>query len=367
MVVFGTRPEVIKMAPIIREMVSHSDIDPIIVSTGQHREMLDQMTRDLGIHVHHDLALMRDRQDLGDLTASAIQGVGRLIRETTPDIVLVQGDTSTAFAAALAAFYSKTRVAHVEAGLRSGDAADPYPEEVNRRLVADLASVHFAPTIGASQNLRDEGVGQESIFVTGNTVIDNLFWVLGQKGGTSAFRANDKLKILVTLHRRENQGPTMAGIGRCLRDVAEREDVEIVLPLHMSPAVREALVPALGNSRNVRLVEPLDYRDFTRTLNDCDLVVTDSGGVQEEAPSLGKPVLVVRDTTERPEGVAAGTALLVGTDPAVLAGRLTELLESPSLRSSIAQRVNPYGDGTAARRIVQILRLSYFATHETAA
>lgn len=367
MVVFGTRPEVIKMAPVVREMLSRADTDPIVVSTGQHREMLDQMTQDLGIHVHHDLALMRDRQDLCDLTALAISGVGRLIRQTAPDVVLVQGDTTTAFAAGVAAFYSKTPVAHVEAGLRSGDPADPFPEEVNRRLVADLASVHFAPTEGASQNLRNEGVPSEAIAVTGNTVIDNLFWILAQNRGTSAFMTRDKLKILVTLHRRENQGQTMADIGRCLRDIAARDDVEVVLPLHMSPAVREALLPSLRNSRNVRLVEPLNYQDFTRTLNECDLVVTDSGGVQEEAPSLGKPVLVVRETTERPEGVAAGTALLVGTDPLVLEARLTELLDSPSLRGAIGRRANPYGDGTAAARIVEILRRSYFATSETAA
>jgi UDP-N-acetylglucosamine 2-epimerase (non-hydrolysing) len=354
--VLGTRPEAIKLAPVLRAMSASPVFEPVVISTGQHREMLDQMLRRLRMDSSRDLAVMRDRQMLSGLTARLISGLGEAVRDDRPDVVVVQGDTTTAMTGALAAFYEGVPVAHVEAGLRTGVIGNPFPEELNRRLVAPMVRWHFAPTEGSAANLRAEGVPAGDVQVTGNTVIDNLLWVLERGEGRSAF-ATSRRRVLVTLHRRENQGGTMHGIAEALGDLAARPDVEIVLPLHKSPAVREALLPVLDGLPHVKLVEPLDYFDFAATLAASDLVLTDSGGVQEEAPTLGKPVLVLRTTTERPEAVDAGVALLVGTEPADVIAAAHRLLDDRAAYERMATAVNPFGDGRAAERIVNRLAL----------
>jgi UDP-N-acetylglucosamine 2-epimerase (non-hydrolysing) len=347
-VIFGTRPEAIKMAPVIRELQARGH-GPVIVNTGQHRELLDPLLRKLSIKTTVDLDVMRANQPLSGLTARLSDSLGETLRKFRPGAVIVQGDTTSALCGALAAFYERIPVAHIEAGLRSGVFDDPFPEELNRRLVSQLTRWHFAPTARARDALRSEGIGD--VDLTGNTVIDNLFWILEQGIGKSAFTSEDQRRILVTLHRRENQGYRMGGVAEVLRRLAGRGDVEIVLPLHRSPSVREVLVPALGGQPGITLVEALDYPDFTATLAACDFVITDSGGVQEEAPSLGKPVLVARDTTERPEAIEAGAARLVGTDVAALFDAATALLDDAELYASMASVVNPFGDGKAAGRI----------------
>jgi UDP-N-acetylglucosamine 2-epimerase (non-hydrolysing) len=355
-VVFGTRPEAIKLAPVIRELRDRGHA-PVIVNTGQHRELLDPLLRRLAITTTADLDVMRDNQPLSGLTARLADSLGEALRKFRPDAVIVQGDTTTALCGALAAFYERIPVAHVEAGLRSGVLDDPFPEELNRRLVSQLGRWHFAPTPRAADALRNEGIDVSSVEVTGNTVIDNLFWVVKRNLGRAAFATEGAgvRRILVTLHRRETQGYRMRGVAEVLRRLAGRGDVEIVLPLHRSPSVRGVLVPALGGQAGITLVEALDYPDFTATLAACDLVITDSGGVQEEAPSLGKPVLVARDTTERPEAIDAGAARLVGTDVAALSEAASALLDDAELYASMASVVNPFGDGKAAARIVSRL------------
>lgn len=351
MVVLGTRPEAIKLAPVIRSMTASSLFQPVVVTTGQHREMLQQMLGMLGVGVKSDLAVMRDRQRLSELTARLVDGLGTAIRTERPDLVVVQGDTTTALCGALAAFYERVPVAHVEAGLRTGVLDNPFPEELNRRLIGRVARWHFAPTARAAGHLRAEGVPAEQVITTGNTVVDNLLWVLAEGAGRSAFRTDGR-RVLLTLHRRENQGDRMRSMGAALRRLADRGDVEIVLPLHRSPAVREALLPALAGHPGVRVVDPLDYLDFAATLEACDLVLTDSGGLQEEAPSLGKPALVLRTTTERPEAVEAGAARLVGTDPETILAAAERLLDDPDAYRRMAGAGNPFGDGHAAERIV---------------
>ncbi|MGW7301064.1 non-hydrolyzing UDP-N-acetylglucosamine 2-epimerase [Streptomyces sp. NPDC054829] len=360
MLVLGTRPEAIKLAPIARSMAGSADFDPVVVTTGQHREMLHQMLGLLGVTSRIALDVMRSRQQLSDLTARLVAELGEVMRKRRPDLVVVQGDTTTALAGALAAFYEKVPVAHVEAGLRTGVIDNPFPEELNRSLIGRIARWHFAPTARAARHLTDEGVPKEQVFVTGNTVIDNLLWVLDRSTGTSAFRTRAR-KILVTLHRRENQGERMRGMGRALRLLAERGDVEIVLPLHKSPAVREVLLPELDGHDGIALVEPLDYLDFAATLADSDLVLTDSGGIQEEAPSLGKPALVLRTTTERPEAVEAGAARLIGTDPEALVRHAGELLDDPVAYGRMAGAGNPFGDGRAAERVLAQLAEDFAA------
>ncbi|MFF5493024.1 non-hydrolyzing UDP-N-acetylglucosamine 2-epimerase [Streptomyces aquilus] len=364
MLVLGTRPEAIKLAPVARAMAAGPQFEPIVVTTGQHREMLHQMLGMLGVDVRIALDVMRTRQQLSDLTARLVRELGAVLREQRPDLVVVQGDTTTALAGALAAFYEKIPVAHVEAGLRTGVIDNPFPEELNRSLIGRIARWHFAPTPAAARHLTDEGVPDEQVFTTGNTVIDNLLWVLAEGSGTSAFRADARAgdadmirragpkRILVTLHRRENQGERMRGMGRALTRLARRGDVEIVLPLHKSPAVRDALLPELDGQPGVSLVEPLDYLDFAATLAECDLVLTDSGGIQEEAPSLAKPSLVLRTTTERPEAVEAGAARLIGTDPDAIVTWAERLLDDPAEYRRMATAGNPFGDGEAARRIL---------------
>lgn len=358
LVVLGTRPEAIKLAPVVRALQSTPQLEPVVVSTGQHREMLDQMLVQLEISPVEDLRVMRERQSLPTLTATLIERVSDVVRRHRPAAVVVQGDTTTAFAGGLAAFYEQVPIAHVEAGLRSGSLVNPFPEEANRQLLSRLATWHFAPTQTAMNNLNRENPPSAQIHVTGNTSIDNLLWARTAGRGLSAFTADGRRKVLVTLHRRENQGSTMRGIAEAIDRIARRGDVEIVLPLHKSPAVREALVPMLSGRSAVRMVEPLDYFEFTATMAASDLVVTDSGGVQEEAPSLGKPVLVVRENTERPEAVEAGVARLIGVSGEAVHRHVCELLDDQRAYASMARAVNPFGDGRAAARIADVLATS---------
>ncbi|KNB52648.1 non-hydrolyzing UDP-N-acetylglucosamine 2-epimerase [Streptomyces caatingaensis] len=367
MLVLGTRPEAIKLAPVARAMTASELFEPVVVTTGQHREMLHQMLDLLQVPERTALDVMRERQELSTLTARLVDGLGEVIRARRPDVVLVQGDTTTALTGALAAFYEHVPVAHVEAGLRTGVLDNPFPEELNRRLIGRVARWHFAPTPRAAAHLVAEGIPASEVFTTGNTVIDNLLWVLEKGTGRSHFTGADGLRrVLLTLHRRENQGDTMRGMGRAIRRLADRGDVEILLPLHKSPAVRDALLPELTGHPRVRVVEPLGYLDFSATLAACDLVLTDSGGVQEEAPALGKPALVLRTTTERPEAVEAGAARLVGTVPEVILAAVERLLDSPADYERMATAGNPFGDGHATDHIVAQLAEDFGADADAA-
>jgi UDP-N-acetylglucosamine 2-epimerase (non-hydrolysing) len=319
LVCFGTRPEVIKLAPVIAELRRSRSLRPFTVTTGQHREMLDQMLDVFGIAPDVDFGLMRPGQGLAELTGRAITALGAVVAAHAPAAVVVQGDTTTAMCAALAGFYGDVPVAHVEAGLRTNDPRRPFPEEINRRLVGQLARWHFCPTWRSAENLLLAGTPADTVSVTGNTVIDALLHTLEQPLPPAARRAlrpkRARRRVLVTLHRRETQGAAQRRLCRALAEIARRPDVEVVFPVHMSPAVRASVLAELDGRRGVNLIEPLDYRSFVHALSTSDLVVTDSGGIQEEAPALGIPVLVMRDKTERPEGVEAGAAVLCGTDP----------------------------------------------------
>lgn len=362
MVIFGTRPEAIKMAPLILALQDDPDFEPRIVVTGQHRHMLDQVLDLFGITPHHDLDIGRDRQTLTGVTQRALGGLDELIAEEKPDLVVVQGDTTSTFVGALAAFYNKIPVAHMEAGLRTGDVYSPYPEEINRRLTTQLTALHLAPTPTSAANLKSENVDPDAVICTGNTVIDALFGALQQpvawdEPGLAGLHHSDRPVLLVTAHRRESWGAPMQAIGRALARIARAEpELEIVFPIHLNPVVREAIQPAVAGLPNVRLIEPLGYGDFCHLMNRSHLVLTDSGGVQEEAPGLGKPVLVMRDTTERPEAVVAGTVQLVGTDEDRIVREVRHLLHDRDAYQRMAQAVNPYGDGKAAQRTVAALR-----------
>lgn len=368
-VVFGTRPEAIKLAPVIAELRRHPHIDVHVVTTAQHRELLDQVLEVFAIVPDADLQVMRPRQTLGELTGRVLEKTDALLAQTAADLLVVQGDTTSAFAAALAAFYRGVPVAHVEAGLRTGSPANPFPEEMNRRLTGAIAALHFAPTRRAHDALVAEGVAAEKILTTGNTVVD----ALQQIRQSGAFReARERIRIgvnerllLVTLHRRESWGAPLAGMCAALRQIVEaRPEVRMILPVHLNPAVREIVHEHLGGVPRVSLVEPMDYFSFVATLEASWLVLTDSGGVQEEAPVLGCPVLVLRDTTERPEAIEHGVATLVGTKPAAIIAAAMELLEHPERRDRMAQPVSPFGDGHAAARIAG--RIAALA-HEPAA
>lgn len=354
LVVLGTRPEVIKLAPVIRALDADGGFSVRVVSTGQHRELVEQACRALDVRVDSDLRLMRDRQPISQLFGEAVAGLSQEIRAWRPDCVVVQGDTASTFAAALSSFYEGVPVAHVEAGLRSGDQHDPFPEEANRRMVTAVATWHFAPTELSRQNLLDEGVEESRIDVTGNTGIDSLYWVLSTNRGQSVFKGTQR-RILVTLHRRENQAQLIPAAGPQLRSLAESGH-EVVIPLHPSPAVRDAVLPHIEHT-SVRIVEPLDYPDFVRSLAEADLVVTDSGGVQEEAPYLGTPVLVARRTTERAEAVDSGASRLLGDDMSSLDRIAKETISSPSSPSRRSDQLL-FGDGDAASMIVDRLRQS---------
>jgi len=348
-VILGTRPEAIKLAPVVHAMAEHARVRVIL--TGQHKEMVDDLLSDLDLQPDVRLGAMRPRQTLNGLTGRLMEAIGADLDAHLPDAVIVQGDTTTAMCGALAAFHLGIPVAHVEAGLRSGNRTNPFPEEANRRLIAQLTTWHFAPTPRAASNLFREGHDPCSVHMTGNTVIDSLLWVRKKGLGVSAFSSSSPRRLLVTLHRRETQGLQMARVCQAIGAVAEALDMEVVLPMHRSPAVREGILPILRKNPMVRLVEPLGYVDLIATLAHATLVVTDSGGIQEEAPSLGVPVLVARDTTERPEGIEAGCAQLVGTDPFTISSSIRELVTNPKTHAAMARVQNPFGDGNAASRI----------------
>jgi UDP-N-acetylglucosamine 2-epimerase (non-hydrolysing) len=361
MVVFGTRPEAIKVAPVVKALSESSLFEPIVAVTAQHRSMLDQVLDLFSIVPDFDLNIIRDRQTLTDVTVNALSGLSPLMAEHRPDAVLVQGDTTTTFAGALAAFYENIPVVHIEAGLRTGEVYSPYPEEINRRLTTQLASLHCAPTHSNKANLLREIVDPATIVVTGNTVIDALLWTVGKRVSyedprLEAIEASDSRVLLVTAHRRESWGPGMEAIGRALARIATAfPTLRIVFPIHKNPVVREAILPAIGHFENVTVVEPLAYGEFARLMNRADVILTDSGGVQEEAPSLGKPVLVMRDTTERPEAMESGTVKLVGANEEAIESWVTSLLTDDAAYGRMANATNPYGDGIAAARTVDAL------------
>ncbi len=360
--IFGTRPEAIKLAPVIKALRARpDDFASRVCVTGQHRELLDQVLRLFDIHPDHDLAVMQPDQSLFYSTARILTELEPVLAQEKPDWVLVQGDTTTSFVASLAAFYLRIPVAHVEAGLRSRDLAQPFPEEANRRLADTLATLHFAPTEGARLNLLAEGVPDSRIRVTGNTVIDALLDVAARpydfsRGPLAALPVDSRRVILVTAHRRESFGEPLRALCQAIRALAERySDAHIVYPVHLNPNVQQPVRELLGGFGNISLLEPLDYEPFVHLMKRSTLILTDSGGLQEEAPSLGVPVLVMREVTERPEGVAAGAARLVGTRTETIVAAASELLDSPALRTRMSRVQNPYGDGKASERILATL------------
>ena len=369
MVVFGTRPEAIKMAPLVLELQKQKEvIETITVVTAQHRQMLDQVLETFNIVPDYDLDIMGKSQTLLDITSKILNQLDPVIKKEKPDMVLVHGDTTTTFAASLVAFYNQVRIGHVEAGLRTFDKYSPYPEEMNRQMTDDLADLYFAPTGESKANLLKENHQESAIVVTGNTAIDALKLTVQEDYHHEVLDQldPDKKVILVTMHRRENQGQPMRAVFGALREMVDQEPtIEVVYPVHLSPAVQEAANDLLGEHDRIHLIEPLDVLDFHNLASRSYFIMSDSGGVQEEAPSLGKPVLVLRDTTERPEGVKAGTLKLVGTDPAVVKSTMTELLTNESLYLQMANARNPYGDGKASERIVQAIK-HYFGQGEAA-
>lgn len=368
MTVFGTRPEAIKMCPLVLEMKKYPDlIEPLVAVTAQHREMLDQVLELFQIKPDYDLNIMTSGQTLYDVTTRALMGLKEVMEEAKPDIVLVHGDTTTTFAGALAAFYAQIPVGHVEAGLRTGNKYSPYPEEMNRKLTGAIADMHFAPTAISKQNLLKENVNPDNILVTGNTVIDALQatvqkdYAFEDAEFNKVFESGHRL-ILMTTHRRENLGEPMRHVYKALKSVLEtHEDVEAIFPVHKNPKVREIVQQELGGLDRVHLIEPMDYEPFANLMAKVDIVLTDSGGIQEEAPALGKPVLVLRDTTERPEAVSAGTVLLVGTAYEDVLRETNRLLDDAAHYKKMAEAANPYGDGQACARIVNaVLRKNGF-------
>ena len=357
MTIFGTRPEAIKMAPLVKELESRKEIESIVCVTAQHRQMLDQVLEIFEITPDYDLDIMRQGQTLADITTRALNGLEKVIKDVNPDIVLVHGDTTTTFAGALAAFYNQVVVGHVEAGLRTYDKYSPYPEEMNRQMVSCISDMNFAPTELSANNLRKEERKEETIYITGNTVIDAMSITIRKDYHHEMFDwiADDRL-ILMTAHRRENLGNPMRSIFKAIkRIVDEFDDVKVVYPVHLNPRVQEVAKEILGDSDRVRLINPLEVVDMHNFMNKSYIILTDSGGIQEEAPSLGKPVLVLRDTTERPEGISAGTLMLVGTDEEVIYRQTKMLLTDASEYQKMSQASNPYGDGLASKMIVDAI------------
>ena len=368
--IFGTRPEAIKLAPVIKELEKNPEIVSRICVTAQHRQMLDQVLQLFEINPDFDLDLMREDQSLFDITASILQNLEEVLKEERPDIVLVHGDTTTAFVASLAAYYFKIKIGHVEAGLRTYDKYNPFPEEINRRLVDVLCDLWFAPTKNAKQNLLREGAPDDKIFVTGNTVIDALLWVTKHQASptvqegmkrqlydTFGVSLDKRRVILVTGHRRESFGEGFENICQGLKKIAEHNpDIQLIYPVHLNPSVRGPVFRILGDTTNVHLIEPLDYALFVFLMNRAYIILTDSGGIQEEAPSLGKPVLVMREKTERPEAIEAGTAKLIGTDCERIFTETQQLLDDQVEYEKMSMATNPFGDGNAAERIVQVLQ-----------
>ena len=363
MVVFGTRPEAIKMAPLVLELQKHSDsIETITVVTAQHRQMLDQVLETFGIEPHYDLDIMGKNQSLLDITGKILEKFDPVVKQELPDMILVHGDTTTTFAASLVAFYNQVRIGHVEAGLRTFDKYSPFPEEMNRQMTDNLADLYFAPTSESKENLLKENHPESAIVITGNTAIDALKLTVQSDYYHEVLDQldSDKKLVLVTMHRRENQGQPMRNVFAALREMVDlHQEIEVVYPVHLSPAVQEAAKDILASHDRIHLIEPLDVLDFHNLASRSYFIMTDSGGVQEEAPSLGKPVLVLRDTTERPEGVRAGTLKLVGTDPVCVKEAMAALLTDETLYGQMSQAPNPYGDGRASERIVQSIQ-QYF-------
>lgn len=371
MTIYGTRPEAIKVAPIIKAIERTEGLESIVVVTGQHREMLDQVNDMFGIVPDHDMNIMSASQGLNQIASRVIDGVDRILQLEEPDAVIVQGDTTTVMGAAIAAFNRHIPVIHLEAGLRSGNISSPFPEEANRRLTGQIATLHLAPTPTSRGNLLREAISERDIVVTGNTVIDTLFHAAEnlevqfddhrlERLRREKEQRSEQRVLLVTAHRRENHGEAMVSIGNAVADLAEKyPDLLIAFPLHKNPLVRDAVMPLLESLENVVLLEPLPYPQFTKLVGLADLVLTDSGGVQEEAPSLGKPVLVMRENTERPEAVLAGTVKLIGTHRQRLVDEVSLLLDSQEAYSGMANAVNPYGDGHAAKRAVAALRWKF--------
>ncbi len=355
--VFGTRPETIKMAPLVKELATRPEIESIVCVTGQHRQMLDQVLTAFDIKPDYDLDIMRDGQTLTDITVRVLEGMNKVIAEVCPDIVLVHGDTSTAFASAMSAFYNRVAIGHVEAGLRTYNKYSPYPEEINRQFIGTVADMNFSPTEKSKQNLINEGKDPETIYVTGNTAIDTMkLTVRSDYSDETVEWAKDSRLIVLTAHRRENIGDTMRGMFRAIKRICEKHtDVKVVYPVHLNPAVVSAANEVLGDMDRVRLIKPLEVFEFHNLLAKSHIILTDSGGIQEEAPSLHKPVIVLRDTTERPEGVEAGTLKLAGTDENVIYGMIDELLSSEEQYEKMASAKNPYGDGFASKRIADAI------------
>ena len=367
MSIFGTRPEAIKMAPVVLKLNAHAAFNSMVAVTAQHRDMLDQVLHLFNIKPDFDLDIMAPNQSLFDITSKALLGLEKVLKSAKPDIVLVHGDTTTSFAAALAAFYLDIPVAHVEAGLRTHNLRSPFPEELNRKLTASIANLHFSPTQTARQNLLDEGIEESNIFVTGNTVIDALFQTVSEdysfkNSPLEKFNFNNKRLILVTTHRRENLGEPMRHVYRALKALTyEFPDVEVIFPVHKNPKVRDIVFQELGDIDKIHLIEPLDYQPFANLMAKSTLIMTDSGGLQEEAPALGKPVLVLRDTTERPEALDAGTVKLVGTDYDSIFSTAKLLLTDSNEYLKMSEASNPYGDGHASDRILSTLESRFAA------
>ena len=357
MLVFGTRPEAIKMCPLVNELKSRKNIKTIVCVTGQHRQMLDQVLEAFNVIPDYDLSIMKDKQTLFDITTNILNKIKDVLEEVRPDVVLVHGDTSTTFVTALACFYMQIPVGHVEAGLRTYNIYSPYPEEFNRQAVSIISKYNFAPTELSKANLLKEGKDERSIYITGNTAIDALkTTVRADYSHPELEWASDSRLILITSHRRENLGQPMHNMFRAIRRVMdEHSDIKAIYPIHMNPIVRQAADEELGGCDRIHIIEPLEVLDFHNFLAKSYMILTDSGGIQEEAPSLGKPVLVMRDTTERPEGIRAGTLKLVGTDEEVIYNNFKELLENEMTYKTMSQASNPYGDGFACKRIADIL------------
>jgi len=361
MTVFGTRPEAIKMAPLVKELERYEEIESLVCVTAQHRQMLDQVLSIFGITPDYDLNIMKDRQTLTDITTRSLEGLNEVFAKVKPDIVLVHGDTTTTFAGSLAAYYNHIDVGHVEAGLRTFDKYFPFPEEINRKLTGVLSDLHFAPTAANKSNLLEERIPEDKIYITGNTVIDALRTTVREdyKFKNEVLNNIDfsgKRIIAVTAHRRENLGEPLVNICKALKNIVDNfADVEIVYPVHLNPAVQEVAKNILGGHKQVHLVDPIDVQEMHNLMSKSYLIMTDSGGLQEEAPSLGKPVLVLRNETERPEAIAAGTVKLAGTGMENIISLATELLENRDEYNRMAKAVNPYGDGKASERIVKAL------------
>ncbi len=367
MVIFGTRPEAIKLFPVVQALSERNNLETLVCVTAQHRQMLDQVLAIADLEPDCDLDIMQPDQSLDELTGRLLQAIGETMDEQKPDRVIVQGDTATAMCGALAAYYRKIPVSHVEAGLRSYNIYHPWPEEVNRKIIGTIADQHFAPTDTSASALVKENIPEAEISVTGNTVIDALLMTADKISDSNflspeiqeVYEKFDGRRIIgVTSHRRENFGEGLANIADALVEIARRDDVALIFPVHLNPNVRAIMQERLGNLANVELIEPLDYPNFVSLLKNCTFMLTDSGGVQEEAPALGKPVLVMRDTTERPEGVEAGTAKLVGTDKAVIVRECFRLLDDPEHYDAMAKAHNPFGDGKSSQRIAEIVENS---------